>query len=155
MKETERLIGLDFGSKTIGVAVSDALGVSAHPVGEIRRTSAARDLDAVAGYVEEYEARGVVIGLPRNMNGTLGPAAEKVLAFVERLRSRLDVSVETWDERLTTAEAERVLIEADLSRKRRREVIDRMAAVLILQGYLDNIRTRQAKAESMSRREES
>jgi len=155
MKETERLIGLDFGSKTIGVAVSDTLGVSAHPVGEIRRTSAARDLDAVAGYVEEYEARGVVIGLPRNMNGTLGPAAEKVLAFVERLRSRLDVSVETWDERLTTAEAERVLIEADLSRKRRREVIDRMAAVLILQGWLDRRRMREAKTESPPRREES
>ncbi|OGW61629.1 MAG: Holliday junction DNA helicase RuvA [Nitrospirae bacterium RBG_16_64_22] len=155
MKETERLIGLDFGTKTIGVAVSDALGVSAHPVGEIRRTSAARDLDAVAGYVEEYEARGVVIGLPRNMNGTLGPAAEKVLAFVERLRSRLDVSVETWDERLTTAEAERVLIEADLSRKRRREVIDRMAAVLILQGWLDRRRMREAKTESPPKREES
>lgn len=155
MSETGRLIGLDFGSKRIGVAVSDVLGVSAHPVGEVRRTSVPRDLDAVAGYVEEYEAEGVVIGLPRNMNGTLGPAAEKVLAFASRLRSRLDVPVETWDERLTTAEAERVLIGADLSRKRRREVIDRLAAVLILQGFLDRRRMREAKADSPSKREES
>lgn len=155
MSETGRLIGLDFGSKRIGVAVSDALGVSAHPVGEVRRTSVPRDLDAVAEYVKEYEAEGVVIGLPRNMNGTLGPAADKVLAFTSRLRSRLDVPVETWDERLTTAEAERVLIGADLSRKRRREVIDRLAAVLILQGFLDRRRMREAKAESQSKREES
>lgn len=155
MREAGRLIGLDYGSKRIGVAVSDELGVSAHPVGEIRRTSAARDLDAVAGYVEEYEAEGVVVGLPRNMNGTLGPAAEKVIAFASRLRSRLDVPVETWDERLTTAEAERVLIGADLSRKRRREVIDRMAAVLILQGFLDRRRTLEARADGPPKREES
>jgi len=131
-------MGLDVGEKTIGVAVSDPLGWTAQGVTTIRRRgSLEEDLKAILRLVQEYRVERVVVGLPRNMNGSLGPQAKKVLDFMQALEERLKLPVVPWDERLTTSAAERVLIAADLSRRRRKGVVDRLAAVLILQSYLD------------------
>lgn len=127
---------MDVGDRRIGVAVSDALGLTAQPVTSLTRKSLAEDLDAIGRLVASCEAGEVVVGLPRDLRGTLGPQARKALAFAEALKIRLAVPVVTWDERFTTQEAERVLLEADLSRAKRRKVVDRVAAGLILQGYL-------------------
>lgn len=131
-------MGLDVGEKTIGVAVSDPLGWTAQGVTTIRRRgNLEEDLEAILRLVQEYHVERVVVGLPRNMNGSLGPQAKKVLDFMQALEERLKLPVVPWDERLTTSAAERVLIAADLSRRRRKGVVDRLAAVLILQSYLD------------------
>jgi len=133
-------MGLDLGSRTIGVAISDELGVTAQGVKTIRRKSKEEDLKEILSLIAQLAVEQIVVGLPKNMDGTLGEQAEKVLRWVELLQSRVTVPVMTWDERLTTVGARRVLLEADLSRKKRREVIDKLAAVLILQGFLDQIR---------------
>lgn len=133
-------MGLDVGERTVGVALSDELGLTAQGLGVIRRSALARDLDRIAALVEEHQVGAVVIGLPRNMDGTLGPQAQRMLAFAEALQQRLGRQVHTWDERWTTRAAERLLIEGDVSRRRRRRVVDKMAAALILQGYLDRQR---------------
>lgn len=133
-----RTLGLDVGDKTIGVAASDLLGWTAQGIETILRTSIKKDLQRLEELVKTYEVTKIVVGLPKNMNGTIGPQGEKVLEFVERLKRRFNVEVVLWDERLTTVAAERSLIEADVSRKKRKEVIDKMAAVYILQGYLDS-----------------
>ena len=139
-----RKIGLDVGDKTIGVAVSDALNITAQGITTIQRIGIKRDTDAVIEYIKEYECKTVVMGLPLKLDGTDSPQPEKVRQFAVKLENKLranrmgDVSVEFYDERLTTVMAERVLIEADLSRARRKQVIDKQAAVLILQGYLDS-----------------
>jgi len=135
-----RIMGLDLGSRTIGVAISDELGVTAQGVKTIRRKSKEEDLKEILSLIAQLAVEQIVVGLPKNMDGTLGEQAEKVLRWVELLQSRVTVPVMTWDERLTTVGATRVLLEADLSRKKRREVIDKLAAVLILQGFLDQIR---------------
>lgn len=132
-----RLLGLDVGDRTIGVAVSDPLGVTAQGVTVIRR-GGGDDLDKLVPLLEEYEPEAFVVGLPRSLDGSLGPQAEKVEAFCRLLEERFRLPVHRWDERLTTREAERVLIEADLSRRRRKGVIDMTAAVLILQSFLDS-----------------
>ncbi|HHY37131.1 MAG TPA: Holliday junction resolvase RuvX [Firmicutes bacterium] len=136
-----RLLGLDVGEKTIGVAVSDPLGLTAQGVEVIRRRGRERDLERLAELAQTYGVETIVIGLPKNMDGSLGKQAEQVMAFATLVQERLDLPVVLWDERLTTIAAERALLEADLSRGRRREVIDKMAAVLILQGYMDRRRT--------------
>lgn len=133
-------MGLDLGSRTIGVAISDELGVTAQGVKTIRRKSKEEDLKEILTLIAQLAVEEIVVGLPKNMDGTLGNRAEKVLRWVELLQSRVTLPVTTWDERLTTVGATRVLLEADLSRKKRREVIDKLAAVLILQGFLDQIR---------------
>ncbi len=132
-----RIMGLDVGERTIGVAVSDALQLTAQGVTTIRRQAIRKDLHALRGFIEQYEVAEIVVGLPRNMDGSSGPQAEKALAFAEKLRTEFGLPVETYDERLTTAMAEKMLIGADVSRARRREVIDKLAAQIILQGYLD------------------
>lgn len=132
-----RMLGLDVGTKTIGVAVSDALGLTAQTVTTVRRTQLKADLAALARLVEEYEAQGFVVGLPLNMDGSEGPRAEATRKFVEALTQALGLTVELWDERLSTVAAQRTLLEADLSRAKRREVIDQLAAQFILQGWLD------------------
>lgn len=142
-----RILGLDVGSRTIGVAVSDALGLSAHGVTTLRRSGLSKDIRAVQDVMQAYGVREVVVGLPRNMNGSLGPQARRVQAFAEKLRAAVAVPVVLWDERLTSREAERVLVEADMSRRKRRAVVDRVAAVLILQGYLERRRARTGKAQ--------
>ena len=129
-----RTIALDVGEKTVGIAVTDELGISASPRETLRRDGT--EMDRLVRLVKEENVGEVVVGLPISLNGTLGPSAQKVLQFVEELRGRLEVPVETWDERLTTAEAEKMLIAADTRRAKRRQVIDQVAATLILQGYL-------------------
>ncbi|MDT3699145.1 MAG: Holliday junction resolvase RuvX [Thermincola sp.] len=133
-----RIIGLDVGSKTIGVALSDPLGWTAQGLEVIRRRGLANDLNRLAEIIREYEVHKAVIGLPKNMNGTLGPQSEAVQEFVKDFQGKLSLPVVMWDERLTTVAAQRTLIEADVSRKKRKNVIDKMAAVMILQGFLNS-----------------
>ncbi|QKS70799.1 Holliday junction resolvase RuvX [Paenalkalicoccus suaedae] len=132
-------LGLDVGTKTIGVAVSDALGWTAQGLTTIRREEGQeeKDFDALATIISENEISAIVVGLPKNMNGTIGPSGEACQAFAEELKTRTGLPVHLWDERLTTVAAEKMLIGADVSRKKRKKVIDKMAAVMILQGYLD------------------
>ena len=137
---------MDVGEKNIGLAVSDPLGITAQPVGVIRRRSKEADVAALASLARRYEVGKLVIGLPRHLNGTLGPEAARVRELGELLAQSLGLPACYWDERLTTVAAERVLIAADVSRRRRRRNIDQMAACLILQGYLD--RQRQATQNS-------
>ena len=132
-----RTLGLDVGTKTIGVAVSDALGLTAQTVTTVRRTQLKADLAALSALVSEHEAERFVVGLPLNMDGSEGPRAEATRRFVAALTESLGLPVELWDERLSTVAAQRTLLEADLSRAKRREVIDQMAAQFILQGWLD------------------
>jgi putative Holliday junction resolvase len=132
-----RAMALDMGSKTIGVAMSDELGLTAHATETILRESLEQDLEAIGNLVRRFNVSRVVVGLPLNMTGTLGVEAKKVLQFVDEMRRVLSVPVTTWDERLSTVQARRTLLEADLSRKKRKKVIDKVAATLILQSYLD------------------
>jgi putative Holliday junction resolvase len=132
-----RVLGLDVGSKTIGVAVSDELGLLAHPRVTLARRGTRADVAQVQGQVAAEGAERVVVGLPLTLEGTIGPRAKRVLVLVEALSAGLGVPVETWDERFSTAAVERALIEADLSRARRKQVIDQEAAAFILQGWLD------------------
>lgn len=135
-----RLMGLDVGSRTVGVAVSDPLGWTAQGLEIIRINEDKNDfgLDRLDELVKEYEVDRFVVGLPKNMNNTLGPRAEKAREYGERINARYDLPVDYTDERLTTVEASRMLIEeADASRKKQKQVIDKLAAQMILQGYLD------------------
>lgn len=135
-----RYLGIDLGTRRIGVALSDELGLTAQPLPTLEPSTEDDALAAIRGLVERYGVREVVVGLPKNMNGTLGPAAEKALAFARRLEEGGPAKVTMWDERLTSAAAERLLIEADVRRAKRRRTVDRLAAVLILQGFLDRCR---------------
>jgi len=137
-----RLLGLDVGEKTVGVAVSDELGLTAQGVTVIRRSSKEADLKALRELAAFYGAEGLVLGLPRNMNGSLGPKAREVERFGEWVGEALGLPVEYVDERLTTVAAQRTLLEGDTPRAKRRRVVDQVAAVLILQGYLDRQRNR-------------
>jgi len=139
-KKLVRTMGLDIGTRTIGVAISDELGIAAHGLKTIRRKSMEEDLKEIATIIRELEIDKIVVGLPKNMDGTLGRQAEIVLKWIEALKDKILVPVETWDERLSTVGASKVLLEADLSRRKRKKVIDKLAAVLILQGYLEQRR---------------
>jgi putative Holliday junction resolvase len=134
-----RIIALDVGSKTIGVAVSDALRITAQGVEVIRRTNIKADLARVRELITQYEAVEIVVGLPRLLNNDLGPQAEKIQAFVNRLQPQIKIPVTLVDERFSTTIAQRSMIEGDVSRKKRREVVDRIAAQVILQTYLDKV----------------
>lgn len=138
-----RIMGLDFGSKTIGVAVSDALLWTAQGVKTIRRSK--KEIDELRKLIEEYEVNEIVLGYPKNMNGTLGPRCELTGEFAQVLRSEFELPVELWDERLSTVAAQRSLIEADVSRGKRKLIIDKMAAVFILQGYLDRLQNNKLR----------
>ena len=134
-----RIMSLDVGSRTIGIACSDALLMTAQGIETIRRTSLEKDFNRLQELITEYEVHELVVGMPKNMNGTKGERAEKTEEFVEKMREVIDLPVTYWDERLSTVMAERQLIAADVSRKKRKSVIDKMAAVVILQGYLDRL----------------
>lgn len=139
-----RTIGLDVGDATIGVAASDELGMMAHGVTTIRRTKLDKDLDSLKNIINEKNIKRIVVGLPKNMNNTIGPRGQISIDFAELLKERFpDIEVTMWDERLTTSAAERVLLEADMSRKKRKTVIDKLAAVLILQNFLDMERSKK------------
>ena len=139
-----RIMGLDMGSKTIGVAVSDELRLIAHAKETIHRQTKEKDLETIAELIERLDVTRIVVGLPVNMTGTLGAEAKKVLQFVQDMRRTLPVSIITWDERLSTVQAKRVLLDAGLSRKKRKKVIDKTAATVILQTYLDAERIRES-----------
>lgn len=134
-----RAMSLDVGTKTIGVAASDLMMMIAGGVETIRRTSPQKDFERLTQLVKEYEVDTLVVGYPKNMNGSVGERAKMCEAFAEELRQHFpDVKVVLWDERLSTVAAEKVLVDADMRRKKRRQVIDMMAAVVILQNYLDS-----------------
>jgi putative Holliday junction resolvase len=135
-----RLLGLDVGTKTIGLALSDATRTVATPYETIRRTKFTNDAKALAAIAEEMGVGGLVIGLPLNLDGTEGPRAQSTRAFARNLAKHIDLPMAFWDERLSTAAVERHLIAADATRKRRAEVVDRMAAAYILQGALDRLK---------------
>lgn len=132
-----RIMGLDIGDKTIGVAVSDLMGITAQGVTTIKRVGKKKDIEEIKKIIAEKQVNKIVSGLPKNMNGTVGPQGEKVQKFCELLKTETNLPIEFWDERLSTVAAERSLIEGDVSRQKRKKVIDMLAAVIILQGYLD------------------
>ncbi|MEX1061262.1 MAG: Holliday junction resolvase RuvX [Methyloceanibacter sp.] len=135
-----RLLGLDVGTKTIGLALSDVTRSIATPYGTVRRTKFTADAKVIQEAVKEHQVGALVIGLPINLDGSEGPRAQSTRAFTRNLAARIEVPMIFWDERLSTAAVERHLIEAGASRKRRAQVIDRMAAAYILQGALDRLK---------------
>lgn len=132
-----RIMGLDIGDKTIGVAVSDLMGLTAQGVTTIKRVGKKKDIEEIKKIIKEKQVNKIVSGLPKNMNGTIGPQGEKVQKFCELLKQETNLPIEFWDERLSTVAAERSLIEGNVRRENRKKVIDMLAAVIILQGYLD------------------
>jgi putative Holliday junction resolvase len=137
-----RVLGLDIGEKRIGVALSDPQGLLAGALTIIERRDSATDIQAIVNLVEKHGVERIVVGLPRSLNGSIGQQAEKVQAFSEMLRQKVDVPVESWDERLSTVAAERLLIEVGARRAKRKKHRDAIAASFILQGYLDRLRSR-------------
>lgn len=135
----KRYMGLDVGNKTIGVAISDPLLITSQGLKTIKREELDKDIKEVIDIVNEYNVSKIIVGLPKNMNNTLGFQSEKVIEFVDSLTEELDMEIIYQDERLTTVEAERVLLEADVRRSKRKKVIDKLAATYILQSYLDRI----------------
>jgi len=133
-----RILGLDVGDRRIGVAISDELEISAHSLATIHRNDLSREIGQIKKIVEEYGVEEIVIGMPVMMNGTIGIQGEKVERFVEELKKTISVPIRFFDERLSTRFVERTLIEADVSRERRKKVIDKLSAVIILQDYLIN-----------------
>ncbi|BFH67492.1 MAG: Holliday junction resolvase RuvX [Paenibacillus dendritiformis] len=132
-----KILGLDYGDRKIGVAVSDAFGWTAQGLEVIVRRKPEDDLRRIGDIIKEHGVEEIVIGLPKNMNGTIGPRGELSMTYAEVLKQSFGLPVHLWDERLSTVSAERALLEADVSRKKRRQVIDKMAATIILQTYLD------------------
>lgn len=146
-----RIMGLDFGSKTVGVAVSDPLGITAQGIEIVRRTSEnklRKTLARIEALVAEYQVTEFVLGLPKNMNNTSGERVEKTMEFKAMLERRTGFPVHMWDERLTTVAADRTLIEAGVRRENRKEYVDMLAAVYILQGYLDSLERKKNDEEN-------
>lgn len=134
-----RILGLDIGTKTVGVAISDPLGWTAQGITTVRRKNYTKDMEEIKKICDEYGVETIVAGMPKNMNGTIGPSGEMVKEFCERLKEVVNINIEFWDERLTTVAAHRAMLEADLSRSKRNKIVDKVAATYILQGYLDRI----------------
>ena len=140
-----RIMGLDYGSKTVGVAISDPLCITAQGIETIERkeeNKLRKTLARIEELAKEYEVEKIILGFPKNMNNTVGERGEKSLEFKEMLERRTGLPVVMWDERLTTVEAERTLIESNVRRENRKKYIDKIAAVFILQGYLDSLSMR-------------
>lgn len=141
-----RILGLDFGSKTVGVAISDPLGLTAQGLEIIRRNQENKlrqTLARIEELIKEYQVEGIVLGFPKHMNNTIGDRAEKSLEFQAMLERRTGLPVVMWDERLTTVEANRTLMECEIRRENRFKYVDELAAVFILQGYLDSLAIRK------------
>lgn len=139
-ERSQRILGIDLGEKTIGVAVSDATWRIATPLMVIRRTNRNADIASILNLANQYHAVGIIVGLPVNMNGSYGPQAEKMRKFAHDISELSQMLVVFWDERLSTVAVNRTLLDADMSRKRRGEVVDKLAATYILQGALDRLR---------------
>lgn len=141
-----RIMGLDYGSKTVGVAISDSLGITAQGIEIVRRNSENKlrqTLARLEELINEYEVESIVLGFPKNMDNSIGDRAEKTLEFKEMLQKRTGLPVTMWDERLTTVEADRTMIEGQIRRENRKLYVDKLAAVFILQGYLDFLSNQQ------------
>ncbi|ADI01143.1 MAG TPA: Holliday junction resolvase RuvX [Syntrophothermus lipocalidus] len=134
-----RILGLDPGEKRIGVAISDALGITAQPLTSIQRSSLKADIEAIRQICETYQVEHIVLGLPLNLNGSRGEKAAQSAKLAQELKEHLSLEVTLWDERLSTKAVQGVLLEADTSRRKRKRVVDKLAAAYILQGYLDRI----------------
>ena len=134
---THRVLGLDVGLRRVGVAISDPLGITAQGLETLQRKNKKHDLAFLDRVIREYDVREIVVGLPLRMSGAEGTQAEKIRAFADDLRKRFQLPVHLWDERLTSAEANRLLRETELSIDKRGKAVDRMAAILILQGWMD------------------
>lgn len=133
-------MGLDVGDKTIGVAISDPLLITAQSLQTIKRENYKKDIDTLIDIINKYNIKKIVVGIPKNMNNTIGPQGEKVLNFVEKLKNKVNLDIVLEDERLTTVQAEKLLIKSDVKRKNRKKIIDKVAATYILQSYLDRMR---------------
>ncbi len=142
-KNGVRIMGLDIGSHTIGVAITDELRITAQGLKTIRRKSKEEDFGEIIRIIDQFKIGKIVVGLPKNMNGTLGKQAERVVQWIKEIREKVDLPIVTWDERFSTVEASRVLLEADLSRRKRKKAIDKLAAVIILQGYIEKDRNQK------------
>ena len=140
LQSNNSLIGLDLGTKTIGVAVSDTILSVATPIKTIKRKKFSIDADQLLGVISIKNCCGVVVGLPKNMDGSEGPRAQSTRAFARNFSAKTQLPITFWDERLSTVAAEKALLEADTTRKRRAEVIDHVAAAYILQGFLDRLK---------------
>src|SRR5262245_57236957 len=141
-----RLLGLDLGERRIGIALSDETATLASGLATLERVGPRKDLKAIAALVREHDVSDIVVGLPRHLDGSLGIEAQKALAFMEELRSVVKVPVVSWDERFTSAIATQALVEAGVRRKGRKQVVDKVAATLILQSYLDYLKVADAEA---------
>ena len=139
LPQSGRLMGLDLGTKTIGVAISDGIRLTATPLETIKRQKFTQDATRILEITQEHNLLGIVLGLPLNMDGTEGPRAQSTRAFARNLKSKTDIPIAFWDERLSTAAVTRTLIEADVSRAKRAKVVDKLAASFILQGALDRL----------------
>lgn len=133
----ERILGLDVGTKRIGLALSDPLGFSAQPLTTINRESKKKDMAAIEAILLEYDIKKVIVGMPKNMNGTIGPSGEMAMLVGEKIKNKFKIQVIYVDERLSSVSAERTLIQADVKRQDRKKMIDKIAASYILQTYLD------------------
>ena len=149
-----RFMGLDFGSKYIGVAVSDEAGLIASPRESLRRTNLEKDIGHLTSLAREEAVSEIVVGMPLSLDGSEGPQAQKVMEFINKLEQMSGMHVTPWDERFTTVAAQRALIEADVSRARRKKVVDKVAAAIMLQGHLDYRSFKQSSAESRARQSE-
>jgi len=139
-----KILGVDWGRVILGLAVSDDLGIIAQGVTSLPRVSEAKDVEAIGAYIRDLGVGEIVVGLPKNMDGSLGPSAEAARIFARTLHDRLNIPVHLWDERLTSLAAERALLDAGTSRRTRRALVNQVAATMILQGFLDR---RRAKAD--------
>lgn len=149
MSAEERILALDVGSKTFGLAVSDPLGITAQGLPTIRRKNRRTDFALLDKVVEQYKVKQIVVGYPLRLSGATGKQSEKMTVFAEQLRERYGLPVHLWDERLTTAEAQRVLRDSEMSTKRRSEVVDQLAAVLILQSFMESRQSRKSAGDSV------
>ena len=148
MRAATRILALDPGSKRVGVALSDELGWTAQPLETFERKSLAADLAHIKELVSRHAVREIVIGMPVRMDGRVGPAAQAVQQFLDAVQAAVGIPVTAWDERLTTKAAEQMLIEADVSRKKRKGAVDRVAAALLLKSYLDHLSSLQPAADA-------
>lgn len=137
-----RIMGIDYGEKRFGIALSDPLGITAQGLPTIERTSIQEDIKKIINIIQEKEVQEIVVGLPKHLNNTLGDKAKEVLYFIDTLKKHINIPIKTFDERFSTVRANRAMLEGDLSRKKRKERVDMIAAQLILQGYLDMIKTK-------------
>ena len=148
MRAATRILALDPGSKRVGVALSDELGWTAQPLETFERKSLAADLAHIKELVSRHAVREIVIGMPVRMDGRVGPAAQAVQQFLDAVQAAVGIPVTAWDERLTTKAAEQILIDADVSRKKRKGAVDRVAAALLLKSYLDHLSSLQPAADA-------